>query len=320
MLYRILLLSVKHQHESAIGIGFNSSLCFSFPQNSERQGLEWWIHHKWLKTEWILICDEAATEISTEQVIHVVLTYWVQSRQQNGYTFIMAHLENAAARPGASALALCPLEAALHATATKILFQSESYPMAPMTRPSVTPLLSESQILILTVLQASLWLVARAYVSCLPLPCPSTTLVLSAASVQFSSVQSLSRVLLFVTPWIAARQASLSITNSQSSLRLTSIIRPFFGGLFSKPPYHRAFPWPLPASFIPITFFLQNSPHKWHRIFPNFILCFPPLLCVYYSTIFCLQPFPYSNNYALSIKKIHFDKHFTSDSPTSYSR
>ena len=41
--------------------------------------------------------------------------------------------------------------------------------------------------------------------------------------VSFSSVQSLSRVRLFVTPWIAARQASLSITNSQSSLRLTSI-------------------------------------------------------------------------------------------------
>ena len=39
----------------------------------------------------------------------------------------------------------------------------------------------------------------------------------------FSSVQSLSRVWLFGTPWIAARQASLSITNSQSSLRLTSI-------------------------------------------------------------------------------------------------
>ena len=40
---------------------------------------------------------------------------------------------------------------------------------------------------------------------------------------QFSSVQSLSRVRLFVTPWIAARQASLSITNSPSSLRLMSI-------------------------------------------------------------------------------------------------
>ena len=42
-------------------------------------------------------------------------------------------------------------------------------------------------------------------------------------SVQFSSVQSLSHVRLFVTPWIAARQASLSITISWSSLRLTSI-------------------------------------------------------------------------------------------------
>ena len=40
---------------------------------------------------------------------------------------------------------------------------------------------------------------------------------------QFSSVQSLSCVRLFATPWIAARQASLSITNSQSSLRLMSI-------------------------------------------------------------------------------------------------
>ena len=42
-------------------------------------------------------------------------------------------------------------------------------------------------------------------------------------SSQCSSVQSLSHVQLFATPWIAARQASLSITNSRSSLRLTSI-------------------------------------------------------------------------------------------------
>ena len=40
---------------------------------------------------------------------------------------------------------------------------------------------------------------------------------------QIRSDQSLSRVQLFATPWIAAHQASLSITNSQSSLRLTSI-------------------------------------------------------------------------------------------------
>ena len=42
-------------------------------------------------------------------------------------------------------------------------------------------------------------------------------------TVQFSSVQLLSHVRLFATPWIAARQASLSITNSQSSLKLMSI-------------------------------------------------------------------------------------------------
>ena len=45
----------------------------------------------------------------------------------------------------------------------------------------------------------------------------------SFSSIQFSSVQSLSRVWLFVTPWIAAHQASLSITNSQSLPKLLSI-------------------------------------------------------------------------------------------------
>ena len=42
-------------------------------------------------------------------------------------------------------------------------------------------------------------------------------------SLQFSSVQLLSRVRLFATPWTAARQASWSITNSQSLLKLMSI-------------------------------------------------------------------------------------------------
>ena len=42
-------------------------------------------------------------------------------------------------------------------------------------------------------------------------------------SFQFSSVHSLNRVRLFATPWIAARQASLSITNSQSLPKLKSI-------------------------------------------------------------------------------------------------
>ena len=38
-----------------------------------------------------------------------------------------------------------------------------------------------------------------------------------------SSVQSLNCVLLFATPWTAAHQASLSITNSRSLLKLMSI-------------------------------------------------------------------------------------------------
>ena len=49
------------------------------------------------------------------------------------------------------------------------------------------------------------------------------------SSVQISSIQSLSCVQLFATPWIVARQASLSITNSQSLLKLMSIesVMPF---------------------------------------------------------------------------------------------
>ena len=45
----------------------------------------------------------------------------------------------------------------------------------------------------------------------------------SCEIIQFSSVQLLSRVQLFATPWVAAHRASLSITISRSSLRLTSI-------------------------------------------------------------------------------------------------
>ena len=48
-------------------------------------------------------------------------------------------------------------------------------------------------------------------------------LFLRARKVQFSSLQLLSRVRLFATPWTAAHKASLSITNSQSLLKLMSI-------------------------------------------------------------------------------------------------
>ena len=57
--------------------------------------------------------------------------------------------------------------------------------------------------------------------------CESRTI--KKASVQFSSVQLLSRVRLFVTPWTAAYQACLSLTVSQSLLKLMSIesVMPF---------------------------------------------------------------------------------------------
>ena len=47
--------------------------------------------------------------------------------------------------------------------------------------------------------------------------------IITFPSVYFSSVQSLSRVQLFATPWTAACQASLSITNSRSLLKLMPI-------------------------------------------------------------------------------------------------
>ena len=67
-------------------------------------------------------------------------------------------------------------------------------------------------------------------------------------SVQFSSVQLLSRVQLFATPWIAARQTSLSITNSWSLPKLTSIesVMPFSHLIRGRP--FLQLPQPLPAS------------------------------------------------------------------------
>ena len=61
-----------------------------------------------------------------------------------------------------------------------------------------------------------------------------------------SSVQSLSCVRLFVTPWTAARQVSLSITNSQSLLKLTYI--------------ELVLPPAIPSSVVPFSSHLQSFP------------------------------------------------------------
>ena len=71
-------------------------------------------------------------------------------------------------------------------------------------------------------------------------------ILVPSTSVQFSSVASC--VQLFATPWIAARQASLSITNSRSSLKLTSIesVMPSSHLILCRPLF--LLPQPLPAS------------------------------------------------------------------------
>ena len=92
---------------------------------------------------------------------------------------------------------------------------------------------------------------------------------------QFSSVQSLSRVRLFVTPWITAHQASLSITNSRSSLKLMSIesVMPSSHLILCRPllllppipPSIRVFQWVNSSHEVTkvLEFQLQHQPFHW---------------------------------------------------------
>jgi len=118
-------------------------------------------------------------------------------------------------------------------------------------------------------------------------------MVKTCSSVQFSSVQSLSHVRLFATPWITARQASMSITNSQCLHKLMSIesvmpsshlilCHPFFL-LPPIPPSIRVFPsestlhmrWPKYWSFS-----FSISPFKEHPGLISFRMDWLDLLAV----------------------------------------
>ena len=65
---------------------------------------------------------------------------------------------------------------------------------------------------------------------------------------QFGSVQSLSRVRLFMTPWIAARQASLSMGRSSFSILSFCLFILFMG--FSRQEYWSGLPFPSPVDHI----------------------------------------------------------------------
>ena len=109
-------------------------------------------------------------------------------------------------------------------------------------------------------------------------------------SISISSVQSLSHVQLFATPWTAARQASLSITNSWSFLKLMSVesVMPSNRLIFCHPLL-------LPSIFPSIRVFSNES-----------------ALCIrwpkYWSFSFCISP---SNEYSglISFRTDSFDLH-----------
>ena len=80
----------------------------------------------------------------------------------------------------------------------------------------------------------------------------SLSFYIARPTFQFTSVQSLSRVQLFATPWTAAPQASLSITNPRSLLKLVGI-------QLVKPSNHLILSSPSPPTF-------NLSQHQGHFI------------------------------------------------------
>ena len=95
----------------------------------------------------------------------------------------------------------------------------------------------------------------------------------SSIKLKFSSVQLLSCVWLFATPWIAGRQASLSITNSRSSLRLKSIesVMPSSHLILCRPPSP---PAPHPSQHQSL-FQWVNSSHEVAKVL-EFSFCISP--------------------------------------------
>ena len=103
-----------------------------------------------------------------------------------------------------------------------------------------------------------------------------------------SSVQSLSRIWFFAIPWITARQASLSITNSESLLKLTSIesVMPSSHLILCRPL--------LPPSIFPRIRVFSNESTRWIRWLKD------------WSFSFCISP---SNEYSglISFRMDWFD-------------
>ena len=180
--------------------------------------------------------------------------YWVQSRQQYGHTLHHGSPGQFSSLPGD--LCLCPSPTRGHPPCYShkgpvsmwILSHGSHDP------PSVTPKLSESQILILTVLYMSSWLVPR----------PSLSHPFHTPAPQPSQPQPL-------WSWVLLKHSDTFLEASAQNLLITE-----------------HFPDPCQPPLSPSLSFFTMLIITWHRILPNFIVCSLPLLCVYYFTIFCL--------------------------------
>ena len=122
--------------------------------------------------------------------------------------------------------------------------------------------------------RGSSWLRDQTCVSCIS--CVSCVSCIADGGLQLSSVQSLSRVQLFVTPWTAAHQASLSITNSRSPPKPMSIesvmpsnhlilCRPLSPPALSLSQHHGLFQWVSPSLQVAkaLEFQLQHQSFQW---------------------------------------------------------
>ena len=114
--------------------------------------------------------------------------------------------------------------------------------------------------------------------------------------VQFSSFQSLSCVWLFVTPWTAARQVSLSITNSRSLPKLMSIesVMPYSAYKLNEQgdniqPWHTPFPiWNHSVVLCPVLTVVSWPAYRFLKRQSGGLL-FPSLFRIFYSLLWSTQ-------------------------------
>ena len=127
--------------------------------------------------------------------------------------------------------------------------------------------------------------------------CFPSNLNMNQPSVQFNSIQSLSNVWLFAIPWTAAYQASLSITNSQSLLKLMSIV-----------------------SVIPSNHLILSSPSLLSSIFPSIrVFSNKSVLHIrwpkYWSFSFSITPSSeYSGFISFQFSSVQFSRSVVADS------